>query len=185
MEITEAFYDLTFEELKDEEIFQLLPSKINKDKIKSRIGYGSEGIIYEYDNDKIIKINLDPRVNKNNFFEICEYVKNNKPLHIMDICDFGEILDGKFLWYIGERLLPLKKYEMNEIEYNCDRYHRFITEEKPFKIYKTKTQRINNFWQFLSEFTYKHIDLWYANIMRDESLNIKVIDLEGFVEQCQ
>jgi len=193
METLEAFCNSKLEidslhdsKLNDEEyLFSLLPSKINKRKIGKIIGSGSEGIIYNYDNDKILKINLDPRINKGTFLEICHHIQNNDNPHLMRIYDFGTIYKDQVFWYVGEKLYPLKKYEILELEYNTDSYHHFVTKESSFKICKTKTNRINNFWNFLSEFTYRHVDLWYANVMRDANLNIKVIDVEGFGEQCQ
>lgn len=192
MESLEVFCDLRFEEenlydskLNDEQyLFSLLKS-IDKRKIGKIIGSGSEGVIYNYDPDKILKINLDPRISRNSFLEICDYLKNNQNNHIMNIYDYGTIYKDQVFWYLGEKLQPLKKYERLELECNNDAYHNFVTQEIPFKIYKTKTKRINSFWNFLSGFTYRHIDLWYANVMRDKNLNIKVIDVEGFGEQCQ
>ncbi len=180
MEKIESFYDF-----KDEQhLFSFLPSNIIINKIKKELGSGSEGVIYEYDSNKILKLNLDPRIEKNNFFKICQEIKNNDYSFIMKIHDYGSFYNDNFFWYIAEKLQPLKEYELLELEYNCDSYHKFVTEKKSFKPVKTKTNRVNNFWKFLSSFTYGHVDLWYANVMRDESLNIKVIDVEGF-EQCQ
>jgi len=193
METLEAFCDSRFEEeslcdskLNDEQyLFSLLPKSIEKSKIGKIIGSGSEGVIYHYDDDKILKINLDPRVTKSGFLEICNYIKNNNHHHLMNIYDFGTIYKDQVFWYIAEKLSPLKKYEKLELEYNSDAYHNFVTREAPFRFHQTKTERINDFWKFLSGFTYRHIDLWYANVMRDKNLNIKVIDVEGFGEQCQ
>ncbi len=193
METLEAFCDSKFEEetlydckLNDENyLFSLLSDKLDIKKIGKIIGSGSEGVIYHYENDKILKINLDPRVTKNSFLEICNHIKNNENNHIMKIYDYGTIYKDQVFWYLGEKLDSLKEYERVELEYNSDAYHNFVTREMPFKIHKTKTKRINDFWNFLSGFTYCHIDLWYANVMRDENLNIKVIDVEGFGEQCQ
>jgi hypothetical protein len=193
MESLQAFCDLRFEEenlydskLNDENyLFSLLSDKLDIKKIGKVIGSGSEGVIYHYGDDKILKINLDPRVTKDSFLEICDYIKNNENNHIMKIYDYGMIYKDQVFWYLGEKLEPLKEYERVELEYNSDAYHNFVTREMAFKIYKTKTKRINDLWKFLSGFTYRHIDLWYANVMRDKDLNIKVIDVEGFGEQCQ
>lgn len=193
METLEAFCDSKFEiqlihdsKLNDEKyLFSLLPKTIEKRKIGKILGSGSEGVIYNYDEDKILKINLDPRITKKSFLEICNYIKNNNHHNLMKIYDFGTIYNDQVFWYLAEKLSPLKKYERLELEYNSDAYHNFVTRETPFRIYKTKTDRINNFWKFLSGFTYRHIDLWYANVMRDKNLNIKVIDVEGFGEECQ
>lgn len=165
------------------EFANLIPDYIDRSKINKIIGTGSEGIVLEYDQDKIFKLTIKPRLHYSKFLSICEHVASTKPKHVMGIYHFGTLND-QYHWYLGEKLSPLKKYEKIEIERNSYSYHRYVSKNIPFKYIQSKTKRLNEFWEFLIQFNYKYNDLWAENVMRTQNKTLKIIDLEGFIEQC-
>lgn len=53
MKKTKASFD-------DNGLLKYLPKRIDKNKITKIIGSGTEGIIFSYDKNKILKLNLNP-----------------------------------------------------------------------------------------------------------------------------
>jgi len=168
-----------------EKINNLIPDSIDKNKINKIIGTGSEGIVVSYDQDKILKITMRPRISPDKFLEICEFIYRSKPSHVMNVYEFGTFENNKYYWYLGEKLSPLKNYEKLEIKKNFYSYYRYTSKNIPFQYVKSKSKRLNEFWNFLSQFDYKYNDLWEENIMRTADKKLKIIDLEGFVTKCQ
>jgi len=128
---------------------------------------------------------MRPRVPYDKFLELCKFIHDSKPSHVMNIYDFGTFEDNKYYWYLGEKLIPLKNYEKIEVKKNFYSYYRYASKNIPFQYVKSKSPRLNEFWDFLSRFDYKYNDLWEENIMRTSDKKLKIIDLEGFVTKCQ
>lgn len=168
------------------------------------IDSGSEGDVYEFNKNQIIKIGSGyPFFSWKKLQEKFSKVSKMNPKYVAKCYSYGILLkegSNRYYYYISEKLKPLSKEEIKAMEYmlllmgmseiidwnyQCDKEAdnpKFFGEKSKVKLKTALKSKINKkCYDAIKMFDeLKHKDLGVHNIMKDRYNRFKVIDYESF-----
>ncbi len=181
-------------------IKRILSKSIDTKKIGKLMGSYTDGCVYHYGKDKVIKISgpwIDSKYKKN-FLKLLKEVKIKKPSCVVRVFDFGEFKDGT-IWYIMKKLKPTNSYQFSFYDLEDLIYSRKYNGEKQYtEVSKRRYRSFNslkkiaskhfisdknclNFVYNLCKFKNIYYDLQSTNVCQDGRKQFKLIDLESFI----
>lgn len=162
-------------------------------QVGSLLGYGIDGQVYSFQNEKIIKISRICSELNLSFFsleKILSYLKNNRTHVFASVYDYGylgKINNDEFYYYISEKLKPLSEDEKKVFHTLISHEDRNIVKNySDAKIKKilfglmrgldVNPKKVIFFCTSLRRSRIKHLDLHSRNIMKNNNGDFKLID---------
>jgi len=158
-----------------------VPEKIAK-KVRSRIGYGTEGAVYDIGNDKVLKVNVMANTRRHDVNSLYSKIKGKTWAAPMGA--HGS-LNGRGFWYVAPRLyeLPRKlRSLLDDIGMMTIRHARGSITKSVFEAYVH--DRLESMPPKMAKVVRAarragYLDLHGKNVMMTKAGSFKLIDVES------
>ncbi len=167
------------------------------------VGYGGEGSVYRYPENKVVKISSTCDIDYNEdmrskFLEFLDSIIEINSKFIVKIYEYMVLPDG-CVAYVMDKMIPLSSAEARNINKISEQLYSYSErEDDPERLYNAKTRpsikRYFSKWNkriandkryidliyFINNFKYKSEDFLAINIMKNKQDQFICIDVEQF-----